>query len=88
MLDLTGLSEQQQQSVLRAFEVAADNPLEMMKMDFLMHALTFKEWVEKNTAINKKELDSMWQGLESAVNRTFAETQKKIGERYGIPILQ
>ena len=88
MLDLSGLSEQQQQSVLRAFEVAADNPLEMMKMDFLMHALTFKEWVEKNATVNKKELDVIWQGLESSVNRTFAETQKEIGKRYGVPILR
>ena len=88
MLDLSGLSEQQQQSVLRAFEVAADNPLEMMKMDFLMHALTFKEWVEKNANVDRKQLDMMWQGVEAAVNRTFAETQKQLSKRYGIPILQ
>ena len=88
MLDLSGMSEQQQQSFLKAFEVAADNPLEMMKMDFLSHALTFKEWVEKNATINRSELDTMWQGVEAAVNRSFAETQRQLSARYGIPLLQ
>ena len=48
MLDLSSMSQEQQDALLRIFEVAADNPLEQLKMDFLTAALTFKEWVEKN----------------------------------------
>ena len=55
MLDLTSMTAEQQEALFHVFEVTADNPLESMKMDFLLAALQFKEWVEKNATFNHDE---------------------------------
>jgi len=88
MLDLSALSEEQQQALLRTFEVAADNPLEMLKMDFLSAALDFKEWIEKNATVNKTDMQMMWDGLEARVNAAFKQSQLEISKKTGIPLLQ
>ena len=88
MLDLSSMSQEQQDALLKIFEVAADNPLEQLKMDFLTAALTFKEWVEKNAAVNREQLEIMWSGLENATNRNFQQAQKEIAKKTGIKLIQ
>ena len=88
MLDLTSMTDEQRQSLLHIFEVTADNPLEELKMNFLLAALSFKEWVEKNAVVNKQQLNIMWTGLESAVNRHFHQAQKQIAQKTGIKFIE
>jgi hypothetical protein len=68
MLDLTGMSEQQKQSLFHLFEATAENPLEMMKLNFLSQALVFKEWVEKNATVNDKELNIQCSKTHNAIS--------------------
>ena len=88
MLDLTSLSKEQQDAFLRTIEVAADNPIEGMKMNFLLRAMGLKEWIEKNATVNKKELQRMWDGLENAVNNDFKQAQRQIAQKTGIPFIE
>jgi hypothetical protein len=81
------MTTEQQDALFHVFEATADNPLEMMKMDFLTAALQFKEWVEKNATCNQEELQMMWQGLEAQTNRIFSETQIAISQKTGIPLV-
>ena len=88
MLDLTSMSPEQQEELIKLFEIAADNPFEQLKLDFLTAALTFKEWVEKNATVNQKELNTMWSGVENAVTRHFQDAQKAIAQKTGIKLIQ
>ena len=88
MLDLTSMTAEQQEALFHVFEVTADNPLESMKMDFLLAALQFKEWVEKNATFNHDEFQLMWNGVEAQTNRIFAEAQIAISQKTGIPLCQ
>jgi hypothetical protein len=88
MLDLTGMNEPQKQALFHLFEATAENPLEMMKLNFLSQALVFKEWVEKNAVVNRNELNIRWSGLENAVNRYFKETQREIALKCGLRFLE
>ncbi|MBN1561967.1 hypothetical protein EH223_12495 [candidate division KSB1 bacterium] len=87
MLDLTGLTKEQQDAFLHTLDVAADNPIEQMKMNFLLHAISFKEWIENNATVNKKELQLMWNGLENAVNRDFKEAQRQLALKCNIKFI-
>ena len=88
MLDLTGMTEEQQQSLFHIFEVTADNPLEQLKMNVLIAALGLKEWVDKNADVNKEELGIMWSGVENAVNRDFKEAQRLIALKCNIDFIE
>jgi hypothetical protein len=88
MLDLTGMTKEQQDVFIHTLEVAADNPIEQMKMNFLLRAVELKEWIEKNTLVNKKELQILWNGLENAVTRDFKEAQKELSQKLGIPLIE
>jgi hypothetical protein len=88
MLDLTGMSQEQQDAFIHTLEAAADNPIEQMKMNFLLRAIELKEWIEKNTLVNKKELQILWDGLENAVTRDFQQAQKELSIKLGIPLIE
>jgi hypothetical protein len=88
MLDLTSMTAEQQDALFHVFEVAADNPLEQMKMDFLLAALQFKEWVEKNMTGDREQFEMMWSGVEAQTNRIFQEAQIAISQKTGIPLVQ
>ena len=88
MLDLTGMTKEQQDAFLHSLEAAADNPIEQMKMNFLLHAVGFKEWVEKNATVNKKELQLMWDGLENTVIREFKEAQRQLAIKCNIKYIE
>jgi hypothetical protein len=82
------MSAEQQEALFHVFEVTADNPLETMKMDFLLAALQFKEWVEKNATFNHDDFQMMWAGVEAQTNRIFKEAQIQIAQKTGIPLVQ
>jgi hypothetical protein len=82
------MSVEQQEALFHVFEVTADNPLESMKMEFLLAALQFKEWIEKNATCNQEELQMMWSGLEAQTNRIFSEIQIAISQKTGIPLVK
>ena len=88
MLDLTGMTKEQQDAFLHSLEAAADNPIEQMKMNFLLHAVGFKEWVEKNATINKKELQLMCYVLEDAGIRDFKEAQRELAIKCNLKFIE
>ena len=88
MLDLSSLTAEQQEALFHTLQITTENPIEMMKMEFLSAALYFKEWVEKNATVNRADLACMWSGVEAQTNRIFKEKQIEIAQKTGIPLIQ